>query len=118
MKIPSWEGAVKKFGWSYKHDPAGTRRSASVLGLSSRTRSSASLPLNSFTAPGDRSEAATQIFHSSRGGALAPGWVGSLIDNPPQGLRPLPLPRGDSFSWIVAPQHGMKNGEETELGRS
>jgi len=46
---PTW-GAVKTFGWAYKPDPVGTRCSASVLGLPSRPRRSASLPFNSFTA--------------------------------------------------------------------
>jgi len=41
---------VKKFGWAYKLDPVGTRCSASVLGLPSQTRRSASLPLKLFTA--------------------------------------------------------------------
>jgi len=42
---------VKKFGRSYKCILVGTRCSASVLGLSSGTRRSASLPLKFFTAP-------------------------------------------------------------------
>ena len=49
---------MKKFGWAYRPDPVGTRCSASLLGLASRTRSSASLPLNFFTASGVRGEGA------------------------------------------------------------
>ncbi len=55
-------GAVKKFGWAYKPDPVGTRCSASVLGLPSRTRSSASLPFNFFTASGDAPRPVIQAF--------------------------------------------------------
>ena len=43
---------MKKFGRLYEPNPVGTRCSASVLGLPSRTRSSASLPLSFLTAAG------------------------------------------------------------------
>jgi len=48
---------VKKLAWACKPDSVGTRYSASLLDLPSRTHSSASLPLNSFTASGGEGDA-------------------------------------------------------------
>src|SRR5688572_12304819 len=72
-------GSCEKFGWSYKRDSVGTRCSASVLGLSSRTRSSASLPLNFSTASGGPQWVlkgrSSPHPHSVRNGSILPNQI-------------------------------------------
>jgi len=83
---------VKKFGWTYRPNPVGTRCSASVLGLVSQTRSSASLPLN---------------FFSFRGGALATGW--GPTQTPCRTMRGVPLAKGNK---VFLPLASVQGGDE------
>src|SRR4026209_524384 len=80
---PFRKGALKTFGrgGGYRRDPVGTRCSASVLGLLSRTRSSACLPSDFIIAPGDSdfAETAQEMSHAA-------------CDPPRQPPRPAALP--------------------------
>jgi hypothetical protein len=56
ITVISYRGSCERIRVDVRRDLVGTRCSASVLGLSSRTRGSASLPFDFFTAPGLRGD--------------------------------------------------------------